>query len=169
MEQKEGVRMMRRFMTVLFAGALVLVLTATAALAQSPRWNRGPDYTATTSSLTSSGKATGLGNEPVTARLSVDTIEVHFQCRNRGQNFAPGHPATFEDVPDAEEPITPRNGQITFSVSLQAPTPSAADHCPNPNWTVVVLSVNYLGVMTQILDGDGNVLLSDGPHNFSAP
>jgi hypothetical protein len=152
---------MRRLLTVLFTAALALGLTASAVFAQSPRWNRGPTYDATTSSLTSSGKATGLGNEPVEALLHADKVEVHYQCRNRGENYAGGHPATFENVENKSEPIDPRNGQITFRVSLMAPVPSAADVCPNRNWQVIVSRVDYLGVYTAILDGDGNVVLRD--------
>jgi putative transposase len=80
----------------------------------------------------------------------------HFPMRRR---IAIGRPARSR-VQDA-----PHNGQITFSVSLPAPVPSAADECPNKNWKVVVSHVDYLGVVLHIQQ-NGVDILCDGPHDF---
>jgi hypothetical protein len=146
---------------------VVAGLTATAALAAA-QFNKGPFYNATVTELTASGKATGLGNTAVSAFLTAEEVSVDFQCRNKGQNFAPGHPATSTDVQGPTQMILPRNGQITFNVSLPAPVPSAGDECPNANWDVVVTSVDYLGVTLHIQDGAGNDLLIHGPNDFFA-
>jgi hypothetical protein len=151
---------------VLLPVLLVLVgVTAAVALADNPQFNRGPNYSATTTALTASGKATGLGNSPTQAFLTADEIDVTFQCQNHGQNFAPGHPATSTGVTGPVEDIAPHNGQITFSVSLPAPVPSAADFCPNKNWTVVISHVDYLGVVLHIQQ-NGTDILTDGPNDF---
>jgi hypothetical protein len=51
---------------------------------------------------------------------------VSYHCVNKGDNFAPGHPATSTNVVGPSQDISPHNGQITFNVSLRAPVPSAA-------------------------------------------
>lgn len=154
--------------TVAIAVAAASMAAAIPALASSPHFVKGPDYNATTSSLTATGKAAGLANVVTTAFLTADRIDVYFQCRNHGQNFAPGHPATSTGVTGPSETIAPHNGQITFSVSLPAPVPSAAAECPNANWDVVVSSVVYSGVVLHIQQ-NGVDILTDGPNTFSAP
>ena len=149
------------------AGLLALVF-ATTALADSPHFVKGPTYTATTSALTVTGKAAGLGNGPTEAFLTADTISVSFHCQNNGGNFAPGHPATFGSVVGSKQQITPRNGSISFSPSLSAPVPSAADECPSRKWKVIVESVDYIGVTLHIQQPPGTDVLVDGPNDFHA-
>ncbi len=158
----------RRLGAAVIAAALLVMLTATAAFAQNPHFVKGPDYTATTSALTATGKAAGLGNDPTQAFLTAERIDVFFHCVNKGNNFAPGHPATSTGVTGPVQNITPRNGQITFNVSLPAPQPSAADECPNRNWKVVVDRVDYVNVVLHIQQG-GQDILTDGPNTFTAP
>jgi hypothetical protein len=153
---------------LLVLGGLSVAIAAVAvstAFADNPQFNKGPAYTATTTALTASGKATGMGNSPTQAFLTADSVSVTFQCQNHGQNFAPGHPATSNSVTGPVEDIAPHNGQITFNVSLPAPVPSAADVCPSKKWTVVVSHVDYLGVVLHIQQ-NGVDLLTDGPNDF---
>jgi hypothetical protein len=152
--------------TLLVAAATACVAFVSAASADNAQFNKGPFYSATTTALTASGKATGMGNSPTQAFLTADSVSVSFQCQNHGQNFAPGHPATSNSVTGPVEDIAPHNGQITFNVSLPAPVPSAADVCPSKKWTVVVSHVDYLGVVLHIQQ-NGVDLLTDGPKNFS--
>jgi hypothetical protein len=157
---------MSRLTKILFLVTVVTgVAFASTALADNPKFNKGPDYSATTTALTASGKATGMGNSPTQAFLTAASVSVTFQCQNHGQNFAPGHPATSNAVTGPVEDIAPHNGQITFNVSLPAPVPSAADVCPSKQWTVVVSHVDYLGVVLHIQQ-NGVDLLTDGPHDF---
>jgi hypothetical protein len=155
-------------LTVAIAVAAACMLWAIPALASSPHFVKGPDYNATTSSLTATGKAAGLANVVTSAFLTADRVDVTFQCRNHGQNFAPGHPATSTGVTGPTQQISPNNGQITFNVSLPAPVPSAADECPSAKWDVVVTSVVYSGVVLHIQQ-NGVDILTDGPHTFTAP
>jgi hypothetical protein len=154
--------------TVAIAASAACMLAAIPAMASSPHFVKGPTYTATTSSLTASGKAAGLANVVTTAFLSAEEVDVYYQCRNHGQNFAPGHPATFTGVVGTTQTIAPHNGQITFSVSLSAPVVNSADACPNANWDVVVSRVDYLGVVLHIQQ-NGADILTDGPNDFTAP
>jgi hypothetical protein len=123
---------------------------ASAAFADNPQFNKAVTYSATTTALTATGKATGLGSSPVAAFLTATSVDVSFQCQNHGQNFAPGHPATSTNVTGPSDNITPHNGQITFSASLPATIPSAKDVCPSKQWKVVVSSVDYNGVVLHI-------------------
>lgn len=158
---------MSRLTRILLLAAVVTgVAFASSALADNPQFNKGPDYTATITALTASGKATGLGNSPTQAFLTAATINVTFQCQNHGQNYAPGHPATSNGVTGPVENIAPHNGQITYNVSLPATIPNAGDVCPSKQWTVVVSHVDYLGVVLHIQQ-NGVDILSDGPHDFS--
>lgn len=152
---------------VAIAFAAATMIAAVPAMASSPHFVSGPTYNPTTSSLTASGKAAGLANVTTSAFLTADRIDVSFQCRNHGQNFAPGHPATSTGVAGPTENIAPHNGQITFSVSLPAPVPSAAAECPNAHWDVVVTGVVYSGVVLHIQQ-NGTDILTDGPQTFTA-
>jgi hypothetical protein len=150
---------------LLIVTAVAGLALASAAFADNPQFNKGPTYSATTTALTASGKATGLGNSATQAFLTAAEIDVSFQCQNHGQNFAPGHPATSTNVTGPVQNITPHNGQITFSVSLPATIPNAADVCPSKQWTVVVSHVDYLGVVLHIQQ-NGVDILTDGPNDF---
>jgi hypothetical protein len=168
---KATMRHIKSLILPLVAVAVVGVFAAVAS-ADNPKFLIGPNYTATTSALTASGKATGLGNSPVSAFLTATSVDVNFQCQNHGQNFAPGHPATSTNVTGPTQLFAPHNGNIVFSVSLPAPVPpSAADVCPSKQWTVVVSSVSYNGVVLHIQSqaNPGIDLLSDGPNDFTAP
>jgi len=151
-------------MLVVACAALALPALA---FGQNPHFVRGPDYTATTSELTATGKAAGLGTDVTSAFLTADQVDVSFRCRNHGQNFAPGHPASSTNVEGPTQQITPRNGAITFNVSLPASVPSAEDVCPSKQWDVIVESVDYIGV-TLHLQQNGTDVLTDGPNDFSA-
>ena len=111
---------------LLFLGALFIAAAAVAAPAaytDNPQFNRGPNYSATTTALTATGKATGMGNSTTEAFLTADEIDVTFRCQNHGQNFAGGHPATSTNVTGPVEDIAPHNGQITFNVPRQRRCP----------------------------------------------
>lgn len=153
-------------LTVAIVVLAALATSATVAFADSPHFVQGPNYTATTSALTASGKAAGLGQSATQAFLTAASIDVSFHCVNKGNNFAPGHPATSSGVTGPTQDIAPRNGQITFSPSLPAPVPSTSE-CPNRNWRVIVDSVFYNDVVLHIQQ-NGVDILTDGPNDFTA-
>jgi hypothetical protein len=158
---------MRRIAFVLITAVTTVVLGASAALAASPHFTHGPDYTATTTELTATGQAAGLAALATTAQLTANSVVTNFHCVNHGNNFAPGHPAVESPAAGTPQAITPRNGNIKFSPTLPAFVPNAADVCPNKNWKVVVDEVDYLGVVLTISQGT-NIILQDGPADFTS-
>jgi hypothetical protein len=157
--------MLRRFLFLLTVPAMLLgsVLFATAAQAQSPHFVGTTSCTKSVSTgLTCSGKAAGLANGPTAAFLTASSVTANYVCTNKGGNVAPGQPVVTQNVTGPTQNITPRNGQITFSVTIPPPTPpSAATECPNGNWTVVLTSLTYNDVVLHIQQPPGTDVLTD--------
>jgi hypothetical protein len=149
---------MRRI-AVAIAVPLMLSLGAGTAVAANAHFVGGFTITKSlTSGLSVSGKAAGLGNGPVQAFLEADSVTATYECVNKGGNVAPGQPLVLSDVQGPTQNITPRNGQITFSVTLPPPpTPSSAETCPNGNWSVRLLSLTYSGVVLHVHQLSDNV------------
>jgi hypothetical protein len=109
--------------------ALVLLfLIAVPALASNVHFVEGPVVSATSTSVTTSGKLAGLGNKDVTL---VQSIDVAVTCANPGHN---------EDVPGQRQSFTstvtglhPENGNLVFSITTAISDLSGS--CPNPQWT----------------------------------
>ena len=154
---------MRRLSVPLLALLLTLSLGAQAALAASPHFIGDPMISkSTTSGLTVTWKAAGLGNLPSDAFLTATSVEAQYTCVNKGGNVAPGQPLVFEDVTGPTTTIPPSNGQITFTVTLPPPpTPSSADVCPNGNWSVRLDSLTYFGVVVHIQQNGVDILTGD--------
>jgi hypothetical protein len=146
---------LNRALKLVVATSLMIGLMATSALAASPHFVG--DFTISKSlstGLTVSGKAAGLGNGPVEAFLTAESVSATYECVNKGGNVAPGQPLVQSGVTGPVQTITPRNGQITFTVTLPPPpTPSSADTCPNGNWSVRLLSLTYSGVVLHVHQG----------------
>jgi hypothetical protein len=153
---------MRRIGKLFFLVLLFSALTTAQAFAQSPHFIGTPSCTkSTTSGLTCSGKAAGLGNEPANVFLTADSVTATYECVNKGGNVAPGQPVVTQNVTGPTETITPHNGQITFSATLPVPTPpSAATECPNGNWRVRLTSLTYTNVVLHIEQPAGVEILS---------
>lgn len=148
-----------------FSTALLTLAATTAAMttatAQSPHFIG--DVTCTKSlaaGLQCSGKAAGLGNTPTAAFLTASSVDAEYVCVNRGGNIAPGQGTETQNVIGPVQHIQPRNGQITFqNVTIPPPeTPSAAEVCPNGNWTVHLLHLTYNGVVLHIQQNGNNIL-----------
>jgi hypothetical protein len=146
---------MRRLLLVTVLALATVGFTSTAALATSPHFVG--DFTISKSldtGLTVSGKAAGLGNGPVEAFLTAESVTATYNCVNKGGNVAPGQPQVLSAVTGPVQTITPRNGQITFTVTIPPPpTPSSADTCPNGNWSVSLVSLTYSGVVLHVHQG----------------
>jgi hypothetical protein len=156
---------MRRIILVLAFPLIVLasVVSAQVAEAQSPHFIGSPSVTKSLSSgLTVSGKAAGLGNGPTAAFLTASSVRATYECVNHGGNVAPGQPVVEQNVTGPTQNITPRNGQITFSVNIPPPpTPSSKTACPNGNWTVRNTSLTYNGVVLHVQQPPGTDVLTD--------
>jgi hypothetical protein len=152
---------MRRVVFSIFVLA-ALTLATTAAWAQSPHFIGTPTCTkSTTTGLTCSGKAAGLGNGPTAAFLTASSVTATYQCVNKGGNVAPGQPIVTQAVTGPTQTITPHNGQISFSPNIPPPTPpSAATECPNGNWQVQLTSLTYTDVVLHIQQPPGTDVLT---------
>jgi hypothetical protein len=156
---------MRRFA---FLALIVLgfaAVSAVPALAQNPHFIGTPTITKTASGdLVVTGKAAGLGQSTVSAFLTADSVTQTVICVNHGGNTAPGQGTSTTNVVGPTEQITPRNGQITFNVTLQAPALPTAEEagCPNGNWTVRRLSLTYTNVVLHIVQNDTELTYNFG-------
>jgi hypothetical protein len=105
------------------------------------------DCSATSTSVLCNYKISGLGNTDVVDVFLTAPVLVQADCRNPGGNVAPGQ--AFEtSVTASQLNLRPENGQITNTISISAsdaPTPSAAQVCPNPMWTVVNVRKTFSG------------------------
>ena len=143
----------------------LLLMAPMLALAASPHFIGTPTVTKSDSgALTVSFKAAGLANDPTGAFLTARQVTVELQCVNPGGNNPPPKTATFGPQTGPTTQITPRNGQITASATLNPPTQEqleeAAD-CPNPNWTVDTLSITYTDVTLHIQQDGVDILTRD--------
>jgi hypothetical protein len=152
---------MRYVVVAVLAGAIAAL--STVAFADNAHFIGTPTCSKSNSGvLTCSGKAAGLGNGPIVAFLSADSINATYVCRNHGGNIAPGQGTFTGPVEGQHQPIAPHNGQITFSPSLQPPanpTPAEAG-CPNGKWTVERTSLTYVNVVLHIQQPEGTDVLT---------
>jgi hypothetical protein len=153
---------MRRFAIATLLALLMIVLSVSAAFADSPHFIGTPTCTKSLSTgLTCSGKAAGLGTAPAAAFLTADSETATFECVNKGGNVAPGQPVVVSPVTGPTQNITPRGGNITFSATIPPPpTPNPKVECPNGNWTVQILSLSYTNVVLHIQEPVGTDILT---------
>jgi hypothetical protein len=121
------------------AVALTLVMT-TGVLAASPHYVQGPTVTVSSTALTVSGKAAGLGNAADTADASLTgTVDVFSRCYNRGGNKPQADNKQETINVTQNQTFDVRNGQVTFSFTV---SPLSTLTCPG-NQIVVIESVSY--------------------------
>jgi hypothetical protein len=119
--------------------AVAVLATATVAMA-AITFHSGPTLTWNSDlSASASGNMSGLGNQPATATLAVESFAT-YTCENKGGNTAPGQTsvAVFGS-PGSQTLSTTKNGRATLNVSAAAPAPAATvtgneAGCPNGNW-----------------------------------
>lgn len=132
---------MKRSLFVALATVAVLVLSASAAQAQSGHFVGTPTCTDEGTFLECTGKVAGLGG--TTFRIDVSasgTADV--TCTNPAGNVAPGQSFSFAGAGSTGDQLTPRNGSFRFSVETVAPT-APPGSCPNPKWTATVTDVAF--------------------------
>lgn len=154
-----------RATTLALATSIVLVMASlsTAAYAANPHFIgtpkivKNPDF-----SLTASFKAAGLGNVVTDIFLTSSGGVADLQCVNPGGNNPPPKRVDFGPLQGETVTVTPRNGQVTASPSIgPPPLPSAAELCPNPNWSVAINSLTYFDVELHIQQGGVDILTFD--------
>ncbi len=147
--------------------ALGLALSSsfiTTALAASPHFIGTPTIRKNPNlSLTADFKAAGLANIVSQAFLSSSGGTATLQCVNPGGNNPPPKVVSFGPLQGQKVTIQPRNGQITASASIgPPPLPSASQICPNPGWSVAIVSLTYFNVVLHIQQNNVDILT----HNF---
>jgi hypothetical protein len=165
---------MRRIFSSISAALTILAFTAAVAFA-AVTWKEGPTVTFNgTSSVTASGEATGLGNQPAIATLDVEGT-VTYTCRNKGGGEAPGQnpvPATGTGTQDLGNSDHNGRGVLNITVSLDEPAPTVSGKiagCPNGNWTGVNPVSSGITGATLTIEQGGSVIygpaFSDNPNN----
>ena len=163
---------MRRIATSLSFALTALALTSAVAFA-AVNWKSGPDVTFNgSSSVTATGEASGLGNQPAIATLTVNGT-VTYTCRNKGGNEAPGQnpvPATGTGSQDLGNSDHNGRGVLNITVSLDAPAPEVSGKvagCPNGNWKGVNPVSSGITSATLTIEQGGQVIY--GPQTFDNP
>jgi len=133
-----------------FASFLALICSAGLAWGDSPHFIKGPTAALDTSTgdYTVSFKEAGFGNTPVTYELKAATESFTFQCFTKSNNTPQGAPnsISLSDV-STETTLTPRNGQITGSISL-IPEQDGAN-CQGKGLKLCLTAVSYSDVTFQ--------------------
>lgn len=163
---------MRRILSSTLAAVTVLAFTAAVAFA-AVNWKAGPDVTFNgTTSVTATGEASGLGNQPAIATLEVEGT-VTYTCRNKGGNEAPGQnpvPATGTGTQDLGNSDHNGRGVLDITVSLDEPAAEVSGKvagCPNGNWKGVNPVSSGILSATLTIEQGGQVIY--GPEAFDNP
>jgi hypothetical protein len=136
---------MKRFTTATIFVFFVACFATTAGWAQNAHFLRFSGSLDSSGDYVASFKEAGLGNTPVTYSLTATTENFTFQCYTKSGNTPQGAPnsISFSNTTSFVT-LTPRNGQITGSVSL-APEQGSAD-CQGGGLQLFLIAVDYEGV-----------------------
>ena len=141
------------------------IITSPIALAASPHFIGTPTInkviSGNTANLFTSGKVAGLGSAPTNFFLTSSGGSGTYQCVNPGGNSPPPKQFPFGPLQGQVVTIQPSNGQITFS-NVELPGPPAPTStqvgCPNPNWSIKLLSITFDNVVLHLVQNGAEVL-----------
>ena len=134
------------FLAFAMMAAPSLAFAASAHFIGTPTIVKNPN-----ASLTATFKAAGLGNVVTNAFLTSSGGTAVLQCVNPGGSSPPPKQVSFGPTQGQTTTIPPSNGQITASASIgPPPLPSASQICPNPNWSVRLISITYDNVVLHL-------------------
>ncbi len=137
----------------------VLAMTFGVVLANSAHFVVGPtaSLSTVTGDYTVSFKEAGLGNAPVTYSLTATTETFTFQCFTKSGNKPQGAPNSVSFSNESTQTtLTPRNGQITGSISLIPLLDGAS--CQGGGLVLLLIAVDYQGVT--FADTTNNVVVT---------
>ena len=143
------------------AGVTTAVLAATVALSAGPALAASPHFHYASAvrsgdNLVVSFKEAGLGNTAVQVTASA-TATATWGCFNGGgKNPSAANKRTFTSTVSRSGVFTPRNGQITGSLTVLAPA-TPANFCPSGQ-TMRRMSLSYTNVM--VTDATSNKSIS---------
>ena len=151
-----------------FMASLAVCTVVGVAYAASPHFISASDsIDATTGDLTATFKEAGLGNTPITYDLSASTL-YEFQCLTKRGNKPQGSPnAGGPSSENTQTTITPHNGQITGSLTLDVTFPPTTASCQGGGLKLCLVSASYTDV--QLVDTNNNVVAKLNDQSTSAP
>lgn len=154
--------------TFLATAVLAVVLIAPAALAANVHFVKGPSFTDNGTTLTTTGKLAGLGNEDLKITVAVTGIATKITCTNPGGNQAPGQnkPGVTADGSQTISSDQIKNGSVTIKVTTAEPSRLTARQagCPNNRWTATIDDVSFSRATITVVQG-GEVVLQE-THNL---
>ena len=139
---------MRRFTSLTISLLLLACFGVTTVSAQSAHFIKvsTPTIDPSTGNLTISFKEAGLGNTPITYTLAAGAgTTFTFQCFTKSGNNPQGEPNSISPSTLSQDTtITPRNGQITATISLQPLQDGAS--CQGQGLVLKLIHVKYVNV-----------------------
>ena len=155
---------MRRIGIAVFAVLLLVVLTTTAALADSPHFISASASVDKSGNLVATFKEAGLGTTVTTEQITLSANSTAtYACINGGGNHPKAsNKETVSGPVSATGGFPVRNGQTTGSISV-APTGPGSFSCPSGQ-KLVLAFVSYTNVLLTGLAGD----TANIPGTFSA-
>jgi hypothetical protein len=140
---------MKRYLALAVVAAAMMAFPGVAS-AQSGHFVGTPTCTDQGTTVQCSGKVAGLGGTTFEIRVSA-TGTASVTCTNPAGNVAPGQSFTATSTGTGGPMQTPRNGQVSFSLSSTTPV-APPRSCPNSKWTASVNDVSFTTATLTLLE-----------------